>query len=672
MDANRLMERGENRRISADKALELCGLGIVISFVILLTACGSSRENLDLLLAIKHGNLAGVQDSITKGADPNLVHIEDDWKTTPLLFALRFVNSREQMLAPSPHRVTIVEELLNNGADPNLLTNANSPSPLHIAVASGIRRPVQILLKSGADANARDGLGRTPIFLASSFVLRDVDIRDVIRKRPGYDPRRASIEWIVDVLTANGADINATDATGNTIMQVWGVDQRPDIVGYLIAEGVSPLVQNNRGQSPLHALAATARDGFSRVSSEKLSVLKILLKHTQYPFGVDVDGNDPLHCLLRQCNLDMSKPDTFAFSVNCRSTHSYAHLRYQQREPRSSEPTLADFAAEFTRNHKFQDTKNLLGITPIQMALEFGERDTAAVLLSSSHRGLREHQPEEVSVLGLKDLGDDILFSRAILAAIWNNEQYFNEQLDPVEINQTDAWGRSALVWAVKYENYGLAKRLIELGADMLTIDQFGASLFHFPSSFELWPKSQNAELTLAVNATDVNGDSPLSLAVEAGKINAIESLLRLGADAKARDLKHECRSPLMKIAARRNEPKIVSLLVDAGASVDLKFLDPNDRPITIAVESDSPAVVRELLQLGAKADFKVRYVHRLESGELLRQLKLRTQRYMTDSKEDVLPPNAGVPKELSLLELARIRGYVDVERELRFREKDN
>lgn len=119
---------------------------------------------------------------LSAGADPNLA---DDLERTPLLLAVEDddieklrvclnssgidVNCRDLegetplMLAARRGLLEIVKELLLSGADPNAM-DKNGSSPL----LAGIRHPtiVYILLQAGADARVRDSLGRTPFLKA--------------------------------------------------------------------------------------------------------------------------------------------------------------------------------------------------------------------------------------------------------------------------------------------------------------------------------------------------------------------------------------------------------------------------------------------------------------------------------------------------------------------------
>ena len=104
----------------------------------------------------------------------------------------------------------VVEYLLDRGFP---LTAWHGESPLHWAASSGFAGIADLLIRRGADVNARDTYGRTPLHAAAGS--RDEDAGQVLE---GFCPR--DTYDVVTLLIAKGADVNARDKRGKTPMDV--------------------------------------------------------------------------------------------------------------------------------------------------------------------------------------------------------------------------------------------------------------------------------------------------------------------------------------------------------------------------------------------------------------------------------------------------------------------
>ncbi|KAA1187232.1 ankyrin repeat domain-containing protein [Paenibacillus sp. B2(2019)] len=115
-------------------------------------------------------------------------------------------------------------------ADPTLITGKDDYefSVLHGAVMTENTKMVEFLLDQGADVNALNDEGITPIHIA---LYPDV----------------------VTCLLNRGAEINKKSSDGSTPLhtQIADGEERLDVVGMLLAKGADKSIKDNDGQTPL-------------------------------------------------------------------------------------------------------------------------------------------------------------------------------------------------------------------------------------------------------------------------------------------------------------------------------------------------------------------------------------------------------------------------------------
>lgn len=161
------------------------------------------------------------------GANPNTKGFNDLPPLTHLL--INYDNHSEET-------ESLIEALLNHGADPNITIKNPNPTfdgytPLFVAITTPNPNPrlVKLLLEKGANPNAT--------FRGTNILMNIVS-------------NQSNIE-ILDLMLNHGADINARDPNGLTpLMYATFNKEKPElIITELLKRGANPKLTDNRGHN---------------------------------------------------------------------------------------------------------------------------------------------------------------------------------------------------------------------------------------------------------------------------------------------------------------------------------------------------------------------------------------------------------------------------------------
>jgi ankyrin repeat protein len=117
----------------------------------------------------------------------------------------------------------------------------SAPAPeisIHKAAEDGNIEAVKQHIAAGADVNAKDDWGKTPLYVAALGGHKE----------------------IAELLIAEGADINAKDEDGHTPLHQAALDGQKEIAELLIAEGADVNAVGDLGRTPLDLAYAEIAD----------------------------------------------------------------------------------------------------------------------------------------------------------------------------------------------------------------------------------------------------------------------------------------------------------------------------------------------------------------------------------------------------------------------------
>lgn len=134
----------------------------------------------------------------------------------------------------------VIDALLARGAKPAATFGPSRVTPLHYFAQQGYLPGVETLLRCRVDSNLRDGNGATPLHWAVAAVTPALLKRD-----PEAGQR---FRAVIEALLARGAQVNARDKVGHTPLFMAG---DPAIAALLLAKRADPNATDNAGVSVL-------------------------------------------------------------------------------------------------------------------------------------------------------------------------------------------------------------------------------------------------------------------------------------------------------------------------------------------------------------------------------------------------------------------------------------
>ena len=244
-----------------------------------------------LYLACVNGNAAIIAKLLKAGADANAVSNEGE---TALMTASRTGN------------VDAVKVLLAHGADVNAKESWHGETALMWAVAQKHAAVARELLAKGADVNARSTANKWE--RQNSAEPREKWLPLGSLSALEFAARQGCVDC-VPVLIQAGADINAPDQDGITPLLSSIINGHYDIANVLLENGANPNIADRTGRTPLysavddHTMPASNRPSPKEIDNETTSLdlvktlvakgadINALLKQQQ-PYRTKLDRGD--------------------------------------------------------------------------------------------------------------------------------------------------------------------------------------------------------------------------------------------------------------------------------------------------------------------------------------------------------------------------------------------
>ena len=503
----------------------------------------------------------------------------------------------------------IIAILLDAGAEVNARSNGGQ-SPLHGAAYGGGPGVIAALVANGGEVNARDSRGRTPLLVAveakkpanvAALIEAGADVHAL--NRDGDTPLHVAAMWpsrlrrwrddppgadtlMIAALVAAGVDINALNERGETPLHMAMRNRHQPVADKLLALGADPMAADDLGRGPQPPVCDWMIGQFFQFTPWQ-SVLGCLQA------GADVhargeSGETPLHGLASEAGVNLLASEGDYPFARVVGAFVEAGADVNARDRNGSTPLHNAVGRNWNRT-------GLFARALLDAGAEVHARDGRGA--TPLHRAAGATGPENDSLVSvLVEAGADV--------------------------RATDDSGRTALHIALRSDNPAIAARLIELGSDTGAQDDSGlmanpvdCARFNTATFFRLASTETvagcieagadvNASLGYRRDGSQLSGSTPLHFASGWARDPRVVSLLvQAGAEVNARD--GSGGSPLHSAARSSNSPAIITTLVEAGAELDVWTPGIHSpygyTPLHDAVQANpNPAVTAALIEAGA------------------------------------------------------------------------
>lgn len=244
---------------------------------------GPGKGTSALILAIENGHYELAMALLEAGADPN--DQRSGYAPLHVMTWVRKPPRGEDFGAPPPAElgklgnVEFIKALVKHGADVNARLasgrgahgkfNPKGATPFFMASATSDLPYMRLLLELGANPSIPNVDGCTPLIAACGIHVGS----DQATEAAGEEPE---VLEAAKLLLKLGADVNAVDANGETPMHAAALKNLPKVVRFLADHGAKPEVWNQKnhfGSTPL-MIAQGYRPGNFKPSAETVEAIE--------------------------------------------------------------------------------------------------------------------------------------------------------------------------------------------------------------------------------------------------------------------------------------------------------------------------------------------------------------------------------------------------------------
>ena len=459
-------------------------------------------------------------------SNPELVGIIEDSRQSEF----RDINKDLYNSVMRPNEQIAINEidlLIKGGADINAKTDLNW-TPLHVAAHKGNEDLVRLLMQNGVNVNSTTQGGFTPLHTASS----------------------SGKSTVIDLLSLdNEVDINASSNEGLTSLHLASIGGHDSAVRSLLRNNtVNINAKAKGGLTPLH-FASTAGN---------LEIVKLLTaQNTINANEQSVDGWLPLHLAIlfgkEDVALELLKIEDIEVNLKGKAGLTPLHLAAMKGE-NSVMFGLLDKQALVEERDQYNST-------PLHFAAEKGNLEIVQTLVSYANVSLNARQQDGYTPLALAVLNDKL-----------NVVEFLASK--GASIKTKNKVGISPIDFAAWKGNLNMVKLLEEKRSDLSNVLHWAA----YGGKLDV-VKYLIETKGINLNTRDNNGKTPLHDAAKQGHFSIVRYLTDKGANL---NLKENNGNTLMHFAALSGNLEMIRYLTEK--EVDVKVVNNyNTTPLHLA-----------------------------------------------------------------------------------------
>ena len=441
-------------------------------------------------------------------------------------------------------------------------------SELHDAVMAGATAAVGALLDAGADINARDWQGHTPLMEAVSGLGKMLaPLRDGFQKlteKADETPEPGDIKSAMDALAKFNPGEMMAKAFERPVKDRPAEEDDPAMARFLLERGADANAVNKQGSAALMLAAGGGR----------LNTVLTLLDWNANPEAQDERGRTALMAAAEEGRFEVVE-----FLLKC--------------------------GADWNK-------RTVNGSTTLMMAAQSGRVDTARLLIAkgADANTVNGFGSAALALAAQHGRAEMIAYLQSIGAAVGILEAVALDDLEtaknlPLPDVRPARWGLSLIDWAVRTGRKDALKLLLERGAKLDSDEETGAKILNRATLrgdtemlrllFDAGASAQGPFLPTLEKPVHGGG---LFHAIMRNDTATARLLIERGASVHGDGEKNSI-SPLTQ-AAMRGQIEMVNLLLDSGANVNGSESDMMP-PLNFAITRNDADMTRLLLERGAE-----------------------------------------------------------------------